>query len=78
MDIIKGRTSLLNWWRFVLPACIFLVIIIAPTPEGLSSQGHHALANIILALGLWCTEALPIGITSWKRGKLSGMVILMH
>ena len=64
MDIIKGRTSLLNWWRFVLPACIFLVIIIAPTPEGLSSQGHHALATIILALGLWCTEALPIGITS--------------
>ena len=38
--------------------------MLLPTPQGLSPQGHSALATMILALGLWSTEALPIGITS--------------
>ena len=64
MNLVKGRLLLLNWWRYALPASIFLVLIIAPTPEGLSLQGHRALATMVLALCLWGTEALPIGITS--------------
>lgn len=35
----------------------------APTPAGLAPEGQRALAVIVLAIGLWGTEALPAGVT---------------
>src|SRR5688500_4734652 len=36
----------------------------APTPVGLSREGHRVLVIVALAIGLWSTEALPVGVTS--------------
>src|SRR5690606_5799447 len=40
------------------------VIIAAPAPAGLPEAGKRVLAVAVLAIGLWCTEALPAGVTS--------------
>jgi len=39
-------------------------IIAAPTPAGLPEPGKRVIAVALLAIGLWCTEALPAGVTS--------------
>jgi anion transporter len=39
-------------------------IIAAPAPAGLPEAGKRVLAVAVLAIGLWCTEALPAGVTS--------------
>ena len=64
MYLPKAKSSLLRWWRLAIPIASFVLIMLLPTPEGLSVQGHRALATMILALGLWSTEAFRIGITS--------------
>ena len=38
-------------------------LIAAPTPAGLPEPGKRVLAVALLAIGLWCTEALPAGVT---------------
>jgi anion transporter len=39
-------------------------LIAAPSPAGLPEAGKRVIAVAILAIGLWCTEALPAGVTS--------------
>jgi anion transporter len=39
-------------------------LIAAPAPAGLPEAGKRVIAVAILAIGLWCTEALPAGVTS--------------
>lgn len=46
-----------------------MLLMALPTPQGLSLAGHRVLAVVVLAIGLWCTEALPMGVT--------GMVVIM-
>lgn len=46
-----------------------VVLLALPTPRGLSLAGHRVLAVVALAIGLWCTEALPMGVT--------GMLVVM-
>ena len=41
----------------------FVAVMAAPTPEGLSVEGQRALAVMVLAVGLWATEALPNAVT---------------
>jgi anion transporter len=45
----------------LLVLCVLLIAL--PTPAGLSRAGHRVLAVMALAIGLWCTEALPMGVT---------------
>jgi anion transporter len=40
-----------------------LLFMVAPTPSGLSQAGQRVLAVAALAIGLWCTETLPAGVT---------------
>ena len=40
------------------------IVLLLPTPEGLSVQGHRMAALFIGILVLWATEALPIAVTS--------------
>ena len=50
-----------------LAAIVFVLAIavaLAPTPAGLSLAGHRVLAVVVLAIGLWATDALPAGVTS--------------
>lgn len=53
-----------NFWAipFFMAVCIALVAI--PAPEGLPEAGKRVIAVAVLAIGLWCTEALPAGVTS--------------
>jgi anion transporter len=46
----------------LLGLCAALMAL--PTPSGLSHAGQRVLAVVALAIGLWCTEALPMGVTS--------------
>jgi anion transporter len=46
---------------FMVGACLALAAL--PTPAGLLPAGQRALAVAVLAIGLWCTEALPAGVT---------------
>src|SRR5262245_45170572 len=40
------------------------MLIAAPSPAGLPEAGKRVIAVAVLAIGLWCTEALPAGVTS--------------
>jgi anion transporter len=39
-------------------------LIAAPAPAGLPEAGKRVIAVAVLAIGLWCTEALPAGVTA--------------
>ena len=39
-------------------------LIVVPSPAGLPEAGKRVIAVAVLAIGLWCTEALPAGVTS--------------
>lgn len=56
-----GRRALLI---ALLLLVLCFVLMALPTPAGLSRAGHRVLAVVGLAIGLWCTEALPMGVTS--------------
>lgn len=49
---------------FYLGIPLFLLILLLPTPEGLSEAGHRTLAVACLMAFWWITEALPIPATS--------------
>ncbi len=43
---------------------ICAALIAAPAPAGLPENGKRVIAVAVLAIGLWCTEALPAGVTA--------------
>ena len=49
--------------RYGLPIAVFLAVILAPNPEGLTEQGQRALAVMALAVVLWAMETLHIAVT---------------
>jgi len=51
-------------WMIAGFIAVFAAIIAAPAPAGLPEAGKRVLAVAILIIGLWCTEALPAGVTS--------------
>lgn len=54
------------------PLLLFALVLLMPTPEGLTREGQRALAVMSLVVVLWATEALPIGVAG-----LSGVVLLI-
>ncbi|MEE8465276.1 MAG: SLC13 family permease, partial [Dehalococcoidia bacterium] len=59
-------------FRFGLPVAVFLVVILAPNPDGLTDQGQRALAVMAAAVVLWATETLHIAVTG-----MVGIVMLV-
>ena len=51
-------------WMVAGFVAAFVAIIAAPAPAGLPEAGKRVLAVAVLVIGLWCTEALPAGVTS--------------
>jgi sodium-dependent dicarboxylate transporter 2/3/5 len=50
---------------FIIAACLVTaLVLIAPTPNGLSHQGKSALAVFVFCGILWTTAALPLSVTS--------------
>ena len=41
-----------------------LTVALTPTPEGLTVQGQRVLAVVVLAVGLWITDAMAPGVTA--------------
>jgi anion transporter len=58
--------------KLAAPILAFTVVMLAPTPAGLTDEGQRALAVMALAVVLWTTEALPIAVTG-----LVGIVLLV-
>ncbi len=58
--------------RFGLPIAVFLAVILAPNPEGLTDEGQRALAVMALAVVLWAMETLHIAVTA-----ILGIVMLV-
>ena len=50
-------------FRFGLPSVVFLVVLLAPNPDGLTDQGQRALAVMAAAVVLWAMETLHIAVT---------------
>ncbi|RPI46853.1 MAG: hypothetical protein EHM59_06330, partial [Betaproteobacteria bacterium] len=58
LRVFRGPTATL----FALIAgCIALMLM--PSPAGLPEAGKRVIAVALLAIGLWCTEALPAALT---------------
>ncbi len=55
-----GRGAIIVCFFFIA-LCGFVIFL--PTGEGLSREGQRVLAIAILAIGLWCTEILPMAVT---------------
>ncbi|MGH7350113.1 MAG: SLC13 family permease [Candidatus Rokuibacteriota bacterium] len=50
-------------FTWLIPLLGTVVVLAAPTPDGLSPEGQRVLAVIVLAIGLWGFETLPPGVT---------------
>ena len=55
-----GRRALIIT-ALIVGLCTALIAM--PTPAGLSQAGQRVLAVAVLAIGLWCTEMIPAGVT---------------
>ena len=51
-------------WTVAGLVVLCAALIAAPGPAGLPEPAKRVLAVAVLAIGLWCTEALPAGVTS--------------
>jgi sodium-dependent dicarboxylate transporter 2/3/5 len=51
---------------FVMMAVVILslMLMLIPTPTGLSLAGQRVLGIAVIAIGLWSTELLPMGVTA--------------
>lgn len=59
-----GLKSKLRPWVIVATFAIFIGIIVAPTPAGLTQVGQNAIAIFVLCLIFWVSNAIPLMITS--------------
>jgi sodium-dependent dicarboxylate transporter 2/3/5 len=50
------------------------VVVLLPTPEGLTAAGHRTLALFLVLIYFWATEALPLPVTALAAGV--GLVVL--
>ena len=60
---IRNMSPSALFFRFGLPVAVFLAVLLAPNPDGLTDQGQRALAVMAMAVVLWATETLHIAVT---------------
>jgi len=51
-------------YKIIAAFAIFFLFILLPPLVGLSPQGQRVIAVVLLAIILWATEALPVGVSS--------------
>jgi len=51
-------------YKTLFALAAFLIFFLLPPVAGLSSSGQRVIAVVILAIILWATEALPVGVSS--------------
>lgn len=60
-DIPISKTK---WIGFFLGVAIFIVMMLVPSPEGLSAEGWRTAAVALLMASWWITEVIPISATA--------------
>ncbi len=55
---LRGATAA----KLSLAVAVFAVVLLMPTPAGLTVEGQRALAVMLLAVILWATEAIPVPV----------------
>ena len=55
---LRGGTAA----KLFLAVAAFAVVLLMPTPAGLTAEGQRALAVMLLAVILWATEAIPVPV----------------
>src|SRR5436190_5945065 len=58
------RSPYRSTWMIAALIAVCAAIIAAPAPAGLPEAGKRVLAVAVLVIALWCSEALPAGVTS--------------
>ena len=58
--------------KIAVAVAAFAVILLIPTPEGLTVQGQRALAVMVFAVLLWATEAIPVPVAG-----IMGVILLV-
>lgn len=78
---IQGPSDLLYriWinrtFRKLVPGSIlFLVLLLMPTPDGLTIEGQRTIALFAFIVYLWVTEAFPLPVTAFMAGV--GLLVL--
>ena len=71
-DLFRDSVNVVGAIKLGASVILFLIVLLMPTPEGLTPEGQKALAVMTLAVVLWATEALPISVTG-----LLGVVLLI-
>lgn len=59
-----ARTSTTSAFAICLPVAAGIALMAVPTPAGLSIEGQRVLGVMVMAIGLWGTEALPSAVTA--------------
>lgn len=52
-----------NTYIIILSLLVLAGIFLAPTPDGLSTEGKNAIGIFVMAIILWVTNALPLSVT---------------
>jgi solute carrier family 13 (sodium-dependent dicarboxylate transporter), member 2/3/5 len=63
-DRARREVSSPNFWAIPILVAACAALVAMPAPAGLPEAGKRVIAVAVLAIGLWCTEALPAGVTS--------------
>ena len=67
----EGR---LRRWLAILGCAIGTAIVFAPAPPGLEPAGKASFAVFVIAVTLWVTQVLPIGVTGLLAVALLGVL----
>lgn len=59
--------------KLSVSASVFLILMLAPPPPGLSPDGQRVLAVVATSILLWITEALPMGVVAFLSIVLLGI-----
>lgn len=68
-DTAGARASARSSWTVATAVAVCAALIAAPSPEGLPEAGKRVLAVAVLAVWLWCTEAVP--------AALAGLILIV-
>ena len=60
--------------KSLIALALGILVIMLPTPESLTPEGHRLLALLTTVVILWVTEAVPIGVTALLAG--AGLILL--
>jgi anion transporter len=75
----KAKPVQANWltanWGLLLAVAVLIIILLLPTPAGLSVAGHRMLAILAFAVIVWMTEAIDYAVSAIVIAALMAFLI---